>query len=1192
MTKIRLNINGREVIGHKGQTLLEVAKDNGITIPTLCHDERVESYGACGLCVVEIEGSPKLLRACATEASSDMIIFTDSPKVRNSRKMALELLFSDHIGDCRPPCMLACPANTDCQGYVGLIANGQYREALELIKEQLPLPASIGRVCPHPCEDACRRQLVDEPISIAWLKSFVADMDLNDENLFIPGKKPMTDKRVAIIGGGPSGLTAAYYLAREGHTVVIYDAMPEMGGMLKYGIPQYRLPKEILNKEIAIIEKMGVKMLNNIKVGRDIKLDHIRDTFDAVYISIGAWESSKLNCPGEDLDGVIGGIEFLTRFATNHPIRTGDRIAVVGGGNTAMDVCRTAIRLGAKEVYALYRRTKVEMPAEEVEVIEGEEEGIIFKFLVSPIEVIGENGRVSKIRLQKMKLGEEDNRGRRRPIPIEGEEEIIEVDSIISSIGQEVDGQGFEGLEKTSWGTIHADEETFITNLKGVFAGGDAINNGPGIAIEAIAQGKKASVMICKYLKGENINHKKPFYVTRDDITKEDFLDIDRAYRPHMPHLSPEIRRENFEEIVAGYTKEDARTDANRCLECGCHDVFQCRLLHYGNEYGVNPQRLAGKVNKSKEKDKHPFILRNSDKCILCGLCSRVCEEIMGIAAIGISHRGFDALVEPAFHLPLRESNCISCGQCISVCPTGALQENLNIVKPVPLDTKVTHTICSHCSIGCNIDLHTKGNMMVKSLPNRESKVDDGLLCVKGRFGFDSFNHEGRILQPMIRKESKLVEVSWEEALLYTAKKAQSLKLLYGPKSLGLSISDRYTNEEIYLLSKFAREVLETDNITSFNDVEEGIEKVLGYDASTNTLEELISTETIILIGSDIMQDHTIVGLKIRKAIDKGAKLIVINPFDSQIDNWAYDKITPSNDLVFLKEILKTLINKGILIDKEKILGFEELKSDLDSILVSKEAEKIANIYYNSKKAMIVYDEKRLTPDASKLLANMAVIAGHIGKARTGIIQLKSNSNSQGLRDMGIKKIVSSMVRGINSKNIRGLLVFGEDIPNINLSTLDFLMVQDTHLTETAKKAHVVIPATAFAESSGTFTSTERRIQKLNKVIEPILEYENWQVFVKLANTLSQRMDYSSPEEIFEEITRTREEYFKADKYIKEGVFWPVDKSPILYTNGFNFSDKKARLEVVKEGQLFNEKINTNNLNKVFIKLLKEEEMI
>ncbi|SNR94402.1 formate dehydrogenase major subunit [Anaerovirgula multivorans] len=1190
MTKIRLNINGREVIGHKGQTVLDIARENSIEIPTMCHDDRVQAYGSCGLCVVEVEGVPKLLRSCATEANDGMIVLTDTPKVKSSRKIALELLLSDHVGDCRPPCVRACPAKTDCQGYVGLIANGQYKEAVKLIKEQLPLPASIGRVCPHPCEEACRRELVEEPVSIMWLKRFVADIDLRDKEEFIPEIKPATGKRIAVIGGGPSGLTAAYYLAKEGHQVVIYEAMPKLGGMLRYGIPQYRLPKEVLNQEIAIIEKMGVKMITGMRIGKDVQLNHLRDTFDAVYVSIGAWNSTKLNCPGEDLEGVIGGIEFLTKFAVNEPVKTGRRIAVVGGGNTAMDACRTAIRLGAKEVYALYRRTKVEMPAEDVEVEEAEEEGITFKFLVSPIEIIGEDGKVSKVRLQKMQLGEADARGRRSPVPIEGEEEIIEVDSVIASIGQSVDKEGFEELELTKRGTIYSDENSFLTNLPGVFAGGDATNKGPAIAIEAIGEGKRASQVICRYLEGETIPYKEPFYVTNDDLTEEDFEDREKSYRPFMSHLSPEFRKTNFEEIVAGYSEEDAKKEAARCLECGCHDFFECKLLQLSNEYDVQPERLSGEVHKREEKENHPFILRNPDKCVLCGLCVRTCDEVMGVAALGLTNRGFDAMVEPAFGTPLQETNCISCGQCINVCPTGALQERLNIAKSVPVETKITTTVCGYCSVGCNINIHAKGDMLVKSVPERESKVNEGLACVKGKFGFDIGQQGERISKPLVRKEGKLQEVSWEEALLYTAKKAQSLNLLYGNNSVAVSVSDRYTNEEIYLISKFGKEVLNTANICSFNSTGASIETVLGYDASTNTFDELLSTETILLVGTDIMKNHTIAGLKVKKAVENGAKLIVINPFKSQVDEWAHRKVTPSNDIVFLKEITKALVENGCKTKAEWVTGFEALKVDLENVVISDEAKEIAKLYGATKKAMIVFEENSITSDAAKLLANMAVISGHIGNPRNGIVQLKPNANSQGLRDMGVEQTTEAIVKGIQEKEIRGLLVFGEDIPHMNLSGLNFLMVQDTHLTATAQKADVVLPGASFVESRGTFTNSERRIQKVNQVISAITEYENWQIIIKLANALSQSMVYASPDEILQEIAKTKREYRGIDKQ-HYGEIWPLNEGPVLYREGFYFPDKKAKLQVVGNGLLFTQNSNTNNLTNSFIELLTKEKV-
>ncbi|MDD2620224.1 MAG: FAD-dependent oxidoreductase, partial [Syntrophomonadaceae bacterium] len=499
---ITLNINGKELKAKAGQTILSIARENRIDIPTLCHDERVKPYGSCGLCVVEVEGSKNLLRSCSIEAQDGMCIKTDTPKIYNSRKLTLEMILSDHTGDCRPPCLKACPAQTDCQGYVGLIANGQYREAVALLKERIPLPASIGLVCPHPCEDACRRQLVEESVSIAALKAFVGYQDLNSDTTFMPEQKPASGKKTAVVGAGPAGLTAAYFLAREGHQVTVYEAMPQAGGMLRYGIPRYRLPKELLDQEIEIIRKLGVEFIYNSRIGQDINLESLINDYDAVFLGIGAWESSRIGCTGEDSQGVIGGIEFLRDVALNRPVALGQRVAVIGGGNTAMDAARTAVRLGGQQVMVLYRRTRAEMPAQDIEIREAEEEGVIFKFLVAPEEIINDDGRVAAIRMHKMELGEPDSSGRRRPMPA-GEEEIIPLDTIVAAIGQQVNPAGFESLKLSRWGTIDAGSNSFMTSIEGVFAGGDGVS-GPGIAIEAIAQGRAAAEAMIKYLQGES----------------------------------------------------------------------------------------------------------------------------------------------------------------------------------------------------------------------------------------------------------------------------------------------------------------------------------------------------------------------------------------------------------------------------------------------------------------------------------------------------------------------------------------------------------------------------------------------------------------------------------------------------------------------------------------------------------------
>ncbi|MDR2456948.1 MAG: FAD-dependent oxidoreductase, partial [Clostridiales Family XIII bacterium] len=402
MDKLEIIIDGNAYEAIKGETILEVAEKNGINIPTLCYDERTKIYGSCGLCMVEMEGFPKLLKACATEIMPNAVYQTNTKRVIESRKTNLELLLSNHRGDCVGPCKKACPAHTDCQGYVGLVANGEIEEALKLIQEKIPLPASIGRVCPHPCEDECRRKLIDKPISIANIKRFAGDESIFDF-AYIPEIAEDSNKSVAIIGAGPFGLSLAYFLRRLGHAITVFEAMPKAGGMLRYGIPEYRLPGEILDSEIETFEKMDIKFNYNIKVGVDISFEDIREKYDAVAIGIGAWISTGTGAKGEDAKGIYGGIDFLRKIVRNEAIGLGNNVAVVGGGNTAMDCARSALRLGVKNVYNIYRRTVSEMPADQLEIDEAKEEGVIFENLTNPIEYVKDkNGNVKEVILQIM----------------------------------------------------------------------------------------------------------------------------------------------------------------------------------------------------------------------------------------------------------------------------------------------------------------------------------------------------------------------------------------------------------------------------------------------------------------------------------------------------------------------------------------------------------------------------------------------------------------------------------------------------------------------------------------------------------------------------------------------------------------------------------------------------------------------
>lgn len=722
---INLTINGKAVQAPEGSTILEAARLADIYIPTLCYDKAVEVYGACGLCVVEAEGIPKLLRSCSAKVSEGMVVNTESDRVVQSRKVAMELLMSAHDGDCVAPCQLNCPARTDCQGYVGLIANGEYEAALKLIKNKISLPASIGRVCPHPCEKACRRQNVEEPINIAQLKAFAADMDLKADS-YVPEVQPSTGKKIAVIGGGPAGLTAAYYLTIMGHSVTVYDMMEKMGGMLRYGIPQYRLPKEVLDKEIAIIEKTGVTFKNNMKLGVDFTIQSLKAENDAVIVAVGAWKSSSMRTPGEELEGVYGGIDFLRGVIKGNAPEIGEKVAICGGGNTAMDACRTAVRLGAKEVYVVYRRTRNEMPADKLEIDEAEEEGVIYKFLTNPLSFNGEDGKVKSITLQLMELGEPDASGRRRPVPIEGKTEEIAVDSVIIAIGQKLVTDDVKELELNQRGNIAADEDFFTTSIDGVFAIGDATNRGASIAIEAIGEADRCAKAVDAYLKGESLDTRVPYISKRDEKTI-DYSDRQKESRINPKVLAPEVRNKNFDEVSLGFTEEEAQKEAQRCLECGCREYYKCKLLKVAQRYDIDPGRFKGEMPQKYTHDENAFIERNTSKCILCGLCVRSCREVMDLHSIGLMGRGFKTDVSPAFSLPLDQTNCNNCGLCVSLCPTGSLTEKSSLKKQVPLDEIYTDETVEINGKEANVTVARYNGKVLRVIPNDEISRNSGL---------------------------------------------------------------------------------------------------------------------------------------------------------------------------------------------------------------------------------------------------------------------------------------------------------------------------------------------------------------------------------------------------------------------------------------------------------------------------------
>ncbi len=409
-----------------------------------------------------------------------------------------------------PVCQEACPVNLDIRKYIGFIADGKHLESLAKIRERLPLPGSIGRICPHPCETACNRQYLDEALSICFLKRFVADVELNEDidPVYETPEKKIPGK-IAIIGAGPAGLTCAHDLARLGYEhIKIYEALPVPGGYLWVGIPEYRLPKKLLQREVDLICNMGIEIKYNTRIGKDIAFEDLKKENDALFIGAGCHIGLKLRCPGEDEyqgKGIVDCVTFLREQALGTLPEAKGKLIVIGGGNAAIDSARVGWRMGFDEVYILYRRTKKEMPANPWEIDAAEHEGVILQYLAAPVEILGKDGKVTGMKCIKMELGEPDASGRRRPVPIEGSEYVIDAETIVPALSQGADlsflKEGHD-LELSRWNTFEIDEETGATNVPGVFAGGDIVT-GPDIAIRAVAGGKRAAEGIHEYLRSK-----------------------------------------------------------------------------------------------------------------------------------------------------------------------------------------------------------------------------------------------------------------------------------------------------------------------------------------------------------------------------------------------------------------------------------------------------------------------------------------------------------------------------------------------------------------------------------------------------------------------------------------------------------------------------------------------------------------
>jgi formate dehydrogenase major subunit len=732
----RLEVDGRTVEGKAGQTILEVCRDNGIEVPTLCYEPKLPGFGACRMCVVEVDGEDHPPISCSRAAEASMVVRTQTENVRRLRRTNLELIFSDHNAYCLPPCQNKCPSHIDIPGFLKANAEGKFRESARIFKRTIPFPSILGRVCPAPCEEHCRRDEVDEAIAIRDSHRYAGDVVLTAQKDGVEPPlpfetEPKTGKRVAVVGSGPAGMAAAYYLLISGHDVTVFEKDPAPGGLLRYGIPEYRLPKEeVLDPEYEAVWRLGGRLVCDKALGRDFSLDDLRDQgFDATVVATGCYTTNKLGIPNETADGVIDGLEYLKVAALGlpYPGHKGTRVVVIGGGFTAMDCTRTSIRQGVKEVTLVYRRDMKDMPAS-TEAHDAIEEGAKMIFKAGPTRVLTDaNNKVTGVEFIRMQPGAPDASGRRRPEPAAGSEFVIECDRVLLAIGQGPDlswiGPGNEGVAAVK-SKLQADAVTFDTGRPGVFGGGD-VRIGSSTVVQAVAEGRRCSYAVDAYLKGADLAELK----TRQTLAEPapEFLSIvpytdePKEPRHRLKSLPAKERIKSYVEYEIPYTPAEVMAESTRCLQCTCEAIGNCDLRRLGIEYGttlptlepghdsgagfrsVTENRFTGANHDYIRDDSHAFILREPSRCIDCGRCATVCAEVVGAACYDFMRTGFDTLVTTPLDMSLNETPCVSCGRCAETCPTGALMPKPRVLEKYEVD-ETRCILCGICVDACPYD--------------------------------------------------------------------------------------------------------------------------------------------------------------------------------------------------------------------------------------------------------------------------------------------------------------------------------------------------------------------------------------------------------------------------------------------------------------------------------------------------------
>jgi formate dehydrogenase major subunit len=726
---MKITIDNRQVEFTHGETILELAKRNGIEIPSLCFDERFKPYTSCFICMVKDKSTGKLIPSCSVKAEDGMNIITSDDEIKKYRKMALELLLSEHDADCFSPCKTSCPAGIDVRDYILFSRTGEELNGFVTVRKKNPLVAVVGRVCPAFCEADCSRNNIDETVNIRLLKRYLGDSvyeKFYDQLLKIEKQKVTAaakGTKVAIVGSGPAGLSASYYLTLAGHKVSLYESQPKLGGMLRYAIPTYRLPAEVLDREIDSITKLGVDVVTGHVIDKNSLQKLSRDN-DAVLLSIGTWKETPLGLNETQYANVIPAVSFLKNVVDKNIKSVGQKVVVIGGGNSAIDAARVSLRLGAANVNLVYRRSRKEMPAHDIEIEDALNEGVKLFELMSPSEIISSdvNGMARSMRFRKMALCDELDSSGRCKIKDTDAFELFDADTIIYAIGQKTEPELVEAIKSL--------------DLKNVYLCGDA-KNGASTVIEAVADGRKAAERIMNSVADE-----MTFYSLREKGILP-CSQNEKIEREKVKYTAPLERIKNFREVESGYMKNTAVKESKRCINCGCAAIEDCELREHSINYGADANRFKHVLDNGKRLTTgagHVFcdgslnyMVHEPSKCIKCGKCINVCTDVVGANALSFIGRGLDVVLSSNTENNISKSTCVLCGMCIDSCPTGSLSESVQDAKWTQITEKVED--CKGCVLKCKLKYGYSDNKIFRA------RADDTPICAVGRWGWP-FNYE------------------------------------------------------------------------------------------------------------------------------------------------------------------------------------------------------------------------------------------------------------------------------------------------------------------------------------------------------------------------------------------------------------------------------------------------------------------